>query len=114
MEEKPVEPPQLYDGTILEADADGDIVIQPAPVAVDDAPLCLLILHPMLWVVIRMIQEMTMEMRMKMTTTLIKTLRRKRMIILATVELSTKNTPLRRTVSSAFFSVRYCSTWGTP
>jgi hypothetical protein len=72
MEEKPVEPPQLYDGTVLEADADGDIVIQPAPVAVDDAPLRLLILHPMLWVVIRMIQEMKMEMRMKMTTTLIK------------------------------------------
>jgi hypothetical protein len=78
-------------------------------------PLRLLILHPMLWVVIRMIQEMTAEMRMKMTTTLMKTLRRKRMIILATVELSTTNTPLRRrTVNSAFFFVRYCSTWGTP
>jgi hypothetical protein len=38
MEEEPVEPPQLYDGTVLEADADGDIVIPPAPVAVDDAP----------------------------------------------------------------------------
>jgi hypothetical protein len=74
-----------------------------------------LILHPILWVVIQMIQEMTAEMRMKMTTTLMKTLRRKRMIILATVELSTTSTPLRRkTVSSAFFFVRYCNTWGTP
>jgi hypothetical protein len=36
MEEEPVEPPQLYDGTVLEAD--GDIVIPPAPVAEDDAP----------------------------------------------------------------------------
>jgi hypothetical protein len=77
--------------------------------------LRLLILHPMLWVVIWMIQEMTAEMRMKMTTTLMKTLRRERMIILAIVELSTTNTPLRRrTVSSVFFFVRYCSTWGTP
>jgi hypothetical protein len=38
MEEEPVEPPQLYDGTILEADADGDIVIPPTPVVADDAP----------------------------------------------------------------------------
>jgi hypothetical protein len=38
MEEEPVEPPQLYDGTVLEADADGDIVIPPAPVAADDSP----------------------------------------------------------------------------
>jgi hypothetical protein len=38
MDEEPVEPPQLYDGTVLEADADGDIVIPPAPVAADDAP----------------------------------------------------------------------------
>jgi hypothetical protein len=69
----------------------------------------------MLWVVIRMIQEMTAQMRMKMTTMLMKTLRRKWMIILATVELSTTNTPLRRIkVSSAFFFVRYCNTWGTP
>jgi hypothetical protein len=37
-EDEPVELPQLYDGTILEADADGDIVIPPAPVAADDAP----------------------------------------------------------------------------
>jgi hypothetical protein len=37
MEEEPVEPPQLYDGTVLEADADGDIVIPPALVAADDA-----------------------------------------------------------------------------
>jgi hypothetical protein len=115
MEEEPVEPPQLYDGTVLEADADGDLVIPPAPVEEDDALLRLLILHPMLWVVIQMIQEMTAEMRMKMTTTLMKTLRRKRMIILAIVELSTTNTPLRRRmVSSVFFFVRYCGTWGTP
>jgi hypothetical protein len=44
-----------------------------------------------------------------------KILRRKRMIILTTVELGTTNTPLRRRmVSSAFFIMRYCSTWGTP
>jgi hypothetical protein len=75
--------------------------------------LRLLILHPMLWVVIRMIREMTVKMRMKMTTMLMKTLRRTK--ILANVELSTTNTPLRRRmVSSVFFFVRYCSTWGTP
>jgi hypothetical protein len=41
MEEEPDEPlehPQLYDGTVLEADADGDIVIPPAPVAKEEAP----------------------------------------------------------------------------
>jgi hypothetical protein len=36
--EEPLEQPQLYDGTVLEADADGDIVILPAPVANDEAP----------------------------------------------------------------------------
>jgi hypothetical protein len=38
MEEEPLEQPQLYDGTVLEADADGVIVIPPAPVANDEAP----------------------------------------------------------------------------
>jgi hypothetical protein len=38
MEEEPLEQPQLYDGTVLEADADGDIMIPPAPVANDEAP----------------------------------------------------------------------------
>jgi hypothetical protein len=38
MEEEPVEKPQLYDGTVLEADADGDVVIPPAPMAADEAP----------------------------------------------------------------------------
>jgi hypothetical protein len=38
MEEEPLEQPQLYDGTVLEADADGDVVIPPAPVADDEAP----------------------------------------------------------------------------
>jgi hypothetical protein len=37
-EEDPVEQPQLYDGTVLEADADGDIVIPPAPEAAENAP----------------------------------------------------------------------------
>jgi hypothetical protein len=37
-EEEPLEQPQLYDGTVLEADADGDIVIPPAPVANEEAP----------------------------------------------------------------------------
>jgi hypothetical protein len=36
--EDPVEQPQLYDGTVLEADADGDIVIPPAPESAEDAP----------------------------------------------------------------------------
>jgi hypothetical protein len=35
MEEEPLEEPELYDGTVLEADADGDIVIPPAPVEND-------------------------------------------------------------------------------
>jgi hypothetical protein len=38
MEEEPLKQPQLYDGTVLEADADGDIVIPPAPMADDEAP----------------------------------------------------------------------------
>jgi hypothetical protein len=38
MEKEPVELPQLYEGTVLEADADGDLVILPAPVEEDDAP----------------------------------------------------------------------------
>jgi hypothetical protein len=36
--DEPLEQPQLYDGTMLEADADGDIVIPPAPVANEEAP----------------------------------------------------------------------------
>jgi hypothetical protein len=71
----------------------------------------LLIPHPMLWVVIRMIQEMTAEMRMKMTTTLMK-------------EEEVDDNPRYRGAeyhkhstkeeNSVFFFVRYCSTWGTP
>jgi hypothetical protein len=38
MEEEPLEQPQLYDGTVLEANADGDIVIPPTHVADDEAP----------------------------------------------------------------------------
>jgi hypothetical protein len=38
MEEEPLEHPQLYDGTVFEPDADGDIVIPPAPVEDDEAP----------------------------------------------------------------------------
>jgi hypothetical protein len=38
MEEEPVEQPQLYDGTVLEAEADGDVVIPPAPMAANEAP----------------------------------------------------------------------------
>jgi hypothetical protein len=38
MEEEPLEQPQLYDGTVLEADADGDVVISLAPVADEEAP----------------------------------------------------------------------------
>jgi hypothetical protein len=37
-EEEPLEQPQLYDGTVLEADANGDIAIPPTPVANDEAP----------------------------------------------------------------------------
>jgi hypothetical protein len=36
--EEPLEQPQLYDGTVLEADADGDIVIPPAPSVNEEAP----------------------------------------------------------------------------
>jgi hypothetical protein len=36
--EEPLEQPQLYDGTVLEADADGDIVIPPAPAVNEEAP----------------------------------------------------------------------------
>jgi outer membrane biosynthesis protein TonB len=38
MKEEPKEQPQLYDGTVLEAGADGDVVIPPAPMAADEAP----------------------------------------------------------------------------
>jgi hypothetical protein len=37
-EEDLVEQPQLYDGTVLEADAHGDIVIPPTLEAVENAP----------------------------------------------------------------------------
>jgi hypothetical protein len=37
-QEDPDEQPQLYDGTVLEANVDGDIVIPPAPEAAEDAP----------------------------------------------------------------------------
>jgi hypothetical protein len=37
-QEDPVEQPQLYDATVLEVDADGDIVIPPTPEAAEDAP----------------------------------------------------------------------------
>jgi hypothetical protein len=40
MEEEPLEHPQLYDGTMLDADADGDIVIPPAPGLYHEASLC--------------------------------------------------------------------------
>jgi hypothetical protein len=44
-----------------------------------------------------------------------KILRRKRMMILAIVELSTRSTPLKmRMASSVIYCKRYCSTWGTP
>jgi hypothetical protein len=36
--DEPLEQPQMYDGTVLEADADGDIVIPLAPVANEEAP----------------------------------------------------------------------------
>jgi hypothetical protein len=36
--DEPLEQPQLYDGTVLEADTDGDIVIPLAPVANEEAP----------------------------------------------------------------------------
>jgi hypothetical protein len=36
--DEPLEQPQLYDGTVLEADTDGDMVIPPAPVANEEAP----------------------------------------------------------------------------
>jgi hypothetical protein len=63
----------------------------------------------MLWVVSRMIQGMTAE-RMKTTKTLMKILRRKRMMILIIVELSTTNTPQKmRTTSSVFYCERYCN-----
>jgi hypothetical protein len=38
MEEEPLEHLQLYDGTVLEADADGDVMIPPAPMVDDEAP----------------------------------------------------------------------------
>jgi hypothetical protein len=44
-----------------------------------------------------------------------KILRRKRMMILSIMELSTTNTPQKmRTTSSVFYCERYCSIWGTP
>jgi hypothetical protein len=36
--DEPLEQPQLYDGTVLEADIDGNMVIPPAPVANEEAP----------------------------------------------------------------------------
>jgi hypothetical protein len=113
-EEDLVQQPQLYDGTVLEADADGDIVIPLALEAAEDAPLCQLPLHPMLWVEIRMIQEMTAERMMKTTTMVMKILRRKRMTVLAIMGLSTTSTPLKmRMAGSVFYCRGYYNTWGT-
>jgi hypothetical protein len=111
--EELVEPPQLYDGTVMEADADGDLVIPLAPVEEDDAPPTPV--EPAPNAVGGDLDDSGDDsgMRMKMTTMLMKTLRRTR--ILAIMEPSSTNTPLRRRmVSSVFLFVRYCSTWGTP
>jgi hypothetical protein len=76
--------------------------------------LRLLLLHPLLKVLIRMILEMTAGMRM-MTTMLMKTRRRKRMRIHAIMERCITSTPLRmRTDSFVSFCEKFCSTWGTP
>jgi hypothetical protein len=58
-EEDPEEQPQLYDGTIFEADADGDLVIPPAPNVANDAPPPSRVVPAyMLWVEIQMTWEM--------------------------------------------------------
>jgi hypothetical protein len=111
MEEEPVEQPQLYDGTVLEADADGDVVIPPAPMVADEAPPAPVAPAP------------DSEggdpddsgddsgnddddnnAR-----------RRKRMRILAIVERCITSTPPRMRMSSyVSFCEKFCSTWGTP
>jgi hypothetical protein len=46
---------------------------------------------------------------------MMKILRKKRMMILAIMGLSTTSTPLKmRMASTMFYCRRYCSTWGTP
>jgi hypothetical protein len=113
-QEDPVEQPHLYDATVLEADADGDIVIPPAPEAIEDAPPAPVALHRILWVEIQMTRAMTVVRMMNTTTMMEKILRRKRMTILAIVGLSTTSTPLKmRMASSVSYYRKYCSTWGT-
>jgi hypothetical protein len=69
----------------------------------------------MLWVVIQMIWGMTADRMMKTTTMEMKILRRKRMMILSIMGLSTTSIPLKmRMASSVSYCRRYCSTWGTP
>jgi hypothetical protein len=114
-EEDPVEQPQLYDGTVLETDADGDIIILPAPEAVENAPPT-----PVAPTSNAMGGDPDDsgddsgeddEDNQKM----MKILRKKRMMILAIVGLSTTSTPLKmRMASTMFYCRRYCSTWGTP
>jgi hypothetical protein len=114
-QEDPVEQPQLYDGTILEADADGDLVIPPAPDAAYDAPhLRQFFPHLMLWVEIQMTQEMrVVKMMMRtITTMLVKIQRRRKIIILAIVGLSTIRTLLRmRMASFVSYWRKCCSIW---
>jgi hypothetical protein len=109
-----LEQPQLYDGTVLEADADGDIVIPPAPVANEEAPLHMLIQCLMVKVVTRMIHVMTTEMR-KEVTMLMATRRKMRMKTLAIMGQNITNIPLKlRTDNFAFYLGRFCSTWDIP
>jgi hypothetical protein len=112
--DEPLEQPQLYDGTVLEADADGDIVIPPVLVANEEAPLHMLIQCLMVKVVTKMIQVMTAEMR-KVVTMLMATRRKMRMKTLAITGQNITNIPLKlRTDSFAFFCGRFCSTWDIP
>jgi hypothetical protein len=109
-EEEPLEQPQLYDGTVLEADTDGDIVIPPAPVANDEAPLHMLIQCLMVKVVTRKILVMTVGMR-KVVTMLMETRRKRRMNILAIMGQCITNIPRKMRMGSfAFFCGRFCST----
>jgi hypothetical protein len=111
----PGEQPQLYDGTVLEADADGDIVIPPAPEAAENAPPAPVAPAPNAMGGDPDDSGYDNGEDDEDNNDVMKILRRERVMILAIVGLSTTSTPLKmRMTSSMFYCRRYCSTWVTP
>jgi hypothetical protein len=115
-QDHPVEQPRLYDGTVLEADADGDVVILSAPGVAADAPPSPVApaLNAMGGDPDDSGDDSGEDDDETITTMMVKILRRRRMIILAIVGLSTTSTVLRmRMARSVSYWRNYCSIWNS-